>query len=60
MDITYILAHVINSNCFNFDRLLKVDVMNLPACLLMISDTDISKKGVFMRWFYCGSNYMDE
>lgn len=30
-DITYLLAHVINSNRFNFDRLLKVDVMNPPV-----------------------------
>lgn len=45
MNITYLLAHVINSNCFNFDRSLKVDEMNLPACLLMISGTDISDKG---------------
>lgn len=59
MNITYLLAHVINSNCFNFDRTLKVDEMNLPACLLMISGTDISDK-VFMRWFYYESNYMDE
>lgn len=45
MNITYLLAHVINSNCFNFDRSLKVDEMNLPAGLLMISGTDISDKG---------------
>lgn len=41
MNITYLLAHVIDSNCFNFDRLFKVDVMNLPACPLMISGSDI-------------------
>lgn len=31
MSITYLLAHIINSNCLNLDRLLKVDVMSVSA-----------------------------